>query len=243
MNAIIWLSFSVGALGTLGFGCVQPSWTEYRVAPDSTIRFVDPKDHKIKILAATNAPCFLTKQEDLTTRDSHGHWIVDPRKLALAQASPYSRPEANDRDGNWGPAEQGFRISLRFERPQFHTGEVIRAIVLVRNVSTQVLGYFIGEEYPQEFVVRNSRNTEIPPNNRKPPTLPPLPLGAKRLPLRWPCVISPGMQTQQFIEFEKIFELEANDTYTIFVEKTMENRDGKGKLVIRSGAASIKIVP
>lgn len=62
--------------------------------------------------------------------------------IAKAKMSRESLPAIDFGEGNWGIAQNGFQLSLRFERPDFTNGRPITAIVLVRNVTNQILQYF-----------------------------------------------------------------------------------------------------
>lgn len=60
-------------------------------------------------------------------------------KLEEAKKSNESLPAERFPEGNWGAITNGFQLSLRFEKKVFTNGEPIRAIMLLRNTTTNRL--------------------------------------------------------------------------------------------------------
>jgi hypothetical protein len=64
-----------------------------------------------------------------------GERLIELSRIEEAQRSRESRPASEDPEGHWGPATNGFQLSLRFEKEAYTNGEPVVATMLVRNVS------------------------------------------------------------------------------------------------------------
>jgi len=64
----------------------------------------------------------------------HGEFR-NPKNIQAAKAARESLPAKDFPEGNWGAVQDGFQLSLRFEKQSFTNDEPIVATVLLRNVT------------------------------------------------------------------------------------------------------------
>jgi hypothetical protein len=158
---------------------------------------------------------------------------MDPEKLSRALQSNESKPEAEDHDGNWGQASEGFRLSLRFHKAEYGQDEVILAEVLLRNISKSELIYFWdGTDWFLPFTIIDGQNRKL--ENVRPAE--PNPLGAK------PRPVYPRTQRRFTIRLDSHFDFKASGTYSVTVKTRVPRFEGPRESEITSGTAHIKIL-
>ena len=96
---------------------------------------------------------------------SGGYVLVQETNEATKKLE--SLPAKDFPQGNWGAETGGFQLSCRFEKTMFTNGEPMIAIVLVRNVSTNQLGYsadWVHADGPIDLVITTEKGQAIPQN-------------------------------------------------------------------------------
>ncbi|HEV2693529.1 MAG TPA: hypothetical protein VG347_11590 [Verrucomicrobiae bacterium] len=77
-------------------------------------------------------------------------YLMPPDKLEAAKHLPECLPAQNFPKGNWGAVQDGYQLSMRFEKQVFTNGEPIVATLLMRNV-TNIDLYLHYSTYPVGF--------------------------------------------------------------------------------------------
>lgn len=133
-----------------------------------------------------------------------GQRFVAVGKIEEARHSRESRPAAQDPEGNWGEATNGFQMSIRFANTNYSVGEPLTAVVLIRNVAQK------SETYNRPVRIIAAKNGSV----------------LKRKNDTGPFVITMPPQTSLFpqtqhrygIEINKDYDLSENGKYTFQAE-------------------------
>lgn len=158
---------------------------------------------------------------------------MDKKKLEQAKKSDQSKPENQDPNGNWGTASEGFRLSLRFVKPEYTNGEPIEAIVLARNASQQTLNYVTGSsDWDLHFLAYDSKNRPL--QDLHPTDF--YGTGSKDL------VVFPGTQRRFIVKLNRHFNFEPPGDYTVTVQARVPKLVGGGLSDVASGTATLKIL-
>lgn len=157
---------------------------------------------------------------------------IDKKKLEQAWQSDESRPENQDPKGNWGTPSEGFRLSLRFAKPEYIYGKPIEAIVLARNVSQQNLNYVTyGSDWDLHFLVRDSKNRllqDLHPTDY-------YGTGGKEL------VVFPRTQRRFTVNLSRHFNFDSPGDYNVTVQARVPKLVKGGLSDVTSGTATLKI--
>jgi hypothetical protein len=94
--------------------------------------------------ADTNA-LYVTDDGFVVGQSRNGELRLNPKKVEEAKKSKESLPAEEFPEGNWGNAQNGFQLSVRFEKQTFTLEEPITAIILLRNVTNQTLIYNVSD--------------------------------------------------------------------------------------------------
>jgi len=93
------------------------------------------------------------------------HPEKNPKLVQAAIMTNESLPAEEFPEGHWGSVQDGFQLSLRFDKQSYTNGEPICAILLLRNVTNRVLRYGVGPDYvdcPVGFSVTSTDGKQIP---------------------------------------------------------------------------------
>ena len=98
--------------------------------------------------------------------DYHNQIKMNPQKVEEAKKSRESLPAAQYPEGNWGSAQGGFQLSIRFEKTSFTNSEPIVATILLRNVTNQILNYPVinefGKDGPINLAMIDNKGSVLP---------------------------------------------------------------------------------
>jgi hypothetical protein len=142
-------------------------------------------------------------------------YVMRPEDLAAARQQPECRPAADFPEGNWGPVESGYQLSLRLNKPAYTNGEPIFATLLMRNVTNAAVylhyGAFPmdGEYGPIGFVV-TSKSGVLTPREFGGPYI------VTTAAFRW---VLPGTQAKYVERLNRRYDL-TNGTYTVQAVKS-----------------------
>jgi hypothetical protein len=99
--------------------------------------------------------------------DGHGHLTpLNPSAIQAAKTSIESRPARTFPEGNWGNPICGLQASLRLSKLTYTNGEIVRAIVLIRNVTNTIVQYSdinrgLGDD-PVRLIVKTKAGQLLP---------------------------------------------------------------------------------
>jgi len=131
------------------------------------------------------------------------------KKVEDAKQSKESLPADQFPEGNWGVTTNGFQLSLRFEKTAFAAGEPIVAILLLRNVTNNVVKYNVssvaGQDGPIGFVVSNSAGI-----------IKPIPAESVDVISSRGGVLAPNTQHKYLERLDKRFDLKKSGSYTVY---------------------------
>lgn len=94
--------------------------------------------------------CFLAKAAETNlfyvTHDRHLdpagiHDFVDSKKIEAAKTMRECLPAKDFPEGNWGEAQLGYQLSLRFDQPAYTNGSPVMTTLLLRNVTNKMVEY------------------------------------------------------------------------------------------------------
>lgn len=68
-------------------------------------------------------------------------FVIEPHKVEEVRTNRECLPATAFPEGNWGDPLLGHQLSLRFTKPTYANGEPVNAILLVRNLTTNFLGF------------------------------------------------------------------------------------------------------
>jgi hypothetical protein len=126
-----------------------------------------------------------------------------------AQIKQEGLPAKDFPEGNWGEAQGGFQLSLRFDGEAFTNGEPIGAILLLRNVTNKIVDYAgvsVGySDGPIGFEVTDRNGLEIPQHKYRPMNL----TGST-----FSEGVEPGVQVKFLERLDKRFNL-TNGVYSV----------------------------
>ena len=119
------------------------------------------------LVGAADTNIFYVTDDGLLIGQNHsGGFKMNPIKVEEAKKLKESLPATAFPEGNWGNAQGGFQLSIRFEKQTYVYGEPIIATILVRNVTNQVLTYNIinvaGQDSPIGIIVTDSKGKLVP---------------------------------------------------------------------------------
>lgn len=159
----------------------------------------------------------------------------DPGLIAEAKKTRESLPAKDFPEGNLGEATNGCQLSLRFTKATYTNGEPIEAILLLRNVTNQIVKYrYLYEvdrfDGPARFdVVSDSHETIPGPQTRSF-------IGGSSMISEWPL---PNTQHKYVEHLNSGYTL-TNGTYTVCA--VVRSADFSHAVEIRSAPVTIKIV-
>jgi len=79
-----------------------------------------------------------------------------------------SRPAENDPEGHWGNVTEGFQLSIRLPKSSFTNGEIISAVVTLRNVSDKILWYPVSYGPDKETEIELVQSPSFSPQTNAP---------------------------------------------------------------------------
>ena len=122
-----------------------------------------------------------------------GQRFVAVSKIEEARHSPESRPAAQDPEGNWGEATNGFQMSIRFANTNYSVGEPVTAVVLIRNIAQK------SETYIRPVRIIAAKNGSV----------------LKRKNDKGPFEITMPPQTSLFPQTQHRYGIEINNDYNL----------------------------
>ena len=147
----------------------------------------------------------------------------------------------------WGVPAHGFQLGIRFSKASFSAGEPIEATILLRNVAATNLpsgfstaGGLNGAFYDGYGIVVTTGTNVVPSlvNRITDPWSPALGTGSAIS-----FEISPGEVREHTIRLDKEFSLKPEMTYTVTATRGVRRLKGTGTAEIKTGKATLKIVP
>jgi hypothetical protein len=122
-------------------------------------------------------PAFLVSCSCLCADETNRLFLTDDGFLPIhrsqllleAKNTKESLPVNQFPEGNWGLVQDGFQLSLRFDRPKYTNDEPVVAIILIRNVTSNVITYMFssvaGKDGPVRFELFSDSKKPIPTNS------------------------------------------------------------------------------
>jgi hypothetical protein len=255
-NTALALAGSIALLVNL-LGCATRDRNSYYIdEKSSNIWFYDEDARKWTMLTGKTAKFFISEDTpslgngpergEPFTSYHHRLPVISPARVAKARFARDARPAAEDPEGNWGQACQGFQMGLRFEETSFEAGERILATLVMRNVSHGDRLCFWSTDQLQhlEATVIDSQNRSIPrkdllqtDNTQKPRTFQErLQTLAQR---QRGFILDSGFQRKEIRDLIEMFDLRPG-SYTVSAKRSFCSRQGTN--YIHSATAAFRIL-
>jgi hypothetical protein len=177
-------------------------------------------------------------------RTSHDETPFSPEQIETAKYAKESQPADQDPGGHWGPVQEGFQLSLRFEKASFTNGQPVIACLILRNVSDGRLRFsasYYGPEDDIRLVLMRDQERVSGKDEPKPGAS-----FAERLKGThqgssgsWP--LEAGTQRKFFLTLSKTFDLATNGEYVVQAVRTVPTLDRKSEKEVVSGKATFRI--
>lgn len=199
------------------------------------------------ILAASLAGAFAQTNQFYLTDESETHYgdtlSFSPEQIEKAKHATESRPAEQDPEGHWGPATEGFQLSIRLQKESFTNGEPVTACIILRNVSGRLLRYFNASiNDPMSKVVLMRGQERVPGKDEpKPGATPREILKAAHRGSMSSFQSPPGTQRKFLVELDKMFDLSTNGEYVVQAMRTIPSLDTKSEEKVASGKATFRI--
>jgi hypothetical protein len=165
-------------------------------------------------------------------------------QIEKARQDSGCRPAENDPEGHWGPVEEGFQLSLRFEKDSFTNGEPIAACVTLRNVSDKTLVYpyeYSPDQREITFVLLRNGVRLYGAYDVRPGATFQDRLRALRTGHGWNRSSPPGTQRRFFVKLNDTFNLTTNSQYVVSATRTIRRSDSNQDGQVSSASASFRI--
>lgn len=177
-------------------------------------------------------------------KTSHDETPFSPEQIETAKHAKESQPADQDPAGHWGPVQEGFQLSLRFEKASFTIGQPVVACLILRNVSDGRLRFsasYYGPEDDIRLVLMRDQERVYGKDEPKPGAN--FAEGLKGLHQgsygSWP--LEAGTQRKFFLTLSKIFDLATNGEYVVQAVRTVPTLDRKSEKEVVSGKATFRI--
>ena len=163
-----------------------------------------------------------------------------PEQIESAQNAKESRPATQDPEGHWGETQEGFQLSVRFEKENFRAGEPIVATVLIRNATNKNVYYrdFVGlrEDSPvcQFDVLDEQQKPVLRLTANAPDDITDGPHITRAL--------KPGTQCRYDVKLDARFNLNQPGTFSIRARRWVHKLQGDGYVQLKSEPAPITIL-
>lgn len=190
--------------------------------------------------------CAQTNQFYITDerKTSYEDTPFSPEQIERAKSAKESRPAQEDPEGHWGPVQEGFQLSLRFEKASFTNGQPVVACLILRNVSDRRLRYsqsYYGSEADWRLILMRDQDRVYGRDEPKPGAS-----FAERLKGihqgsygSWP--LEAGTQRRFFLDLNKVFDLATNGEYVVQVVRTVPSLDKTSEKEVVSGKVTFRI--
>jgi len=123
----------------------------------------------LSVSTAETNKLYVTDDGFLIRQAANGQTSMDPKQVEDAKTSRESLPAEEFPEGNWGKVQDGFQLSLRFDKPKYKVGEPITATILLRNITNRTLMYqasFIaGKSSPIGLAVTDHQSNLVRPTS------------------------------------------------------------------------------
>lgn len=182
---------------------------------------------------------FLTDNGFVHVSGSNETFLIEDDSLESAASLDEARPALLDKEGNWGFPVEGFQLSLRFTKWIYTNGEPIEAVILLRNVTENILDSVTASrgagEY--EFSVTGAANQRVPllynePQDRISK------FGGSPKAFR----ILPRTQRKFVVELGRRWQPRQSGTYIVSVWRNVMSAQRGAMAELRSGNALLRIV-
>jgi hypothetical protein len=104
-------------------------------------------------------------------RTNNTGYYMDPQKVEAAKTNRECLPAKDFPEGNWGEPLIGYQLSLRFQKQVYANNEPINAILIIRDLTNQVLWYveddIIMEQGTAFLQVTSQNGGAMPPKQER----------------------------------------------------------------------------
>jgi len=167
--------------------------------------------HLLATSTGTNI-IYVINDGKLFFRTNNTGYYMDPVKVEAAKTNLECLPADDFPEGNWGEPLLGYQLSLRFEKPVYATNEPINAILLIRDITNQALGYveddIMIEQGAAFLQVANQNDEAMPPKQERSMINP----GGKS------SILGPGSENKYEVSLDHRYQL-SNGAYKGFIRK------------------------
>ncbi len=164
-----------------------------------------------------------------------------PQQMEEAQRAKESRPAAQDPEGHWGKATEGFQLSVRFEQESFRAGEPVVAAVIIRNVSDRKVfyrEYMISRKDSSAFQFDVLDERQHPVDRLDPKAPDDITDGPHAT-----LLLNPGTQSRYQVKLGEKFNFSQPGKYTVRARCWVHNLDRDGYTQLQSDQAPMTILP
>jgi hypothetical protein len=191
----------------------------------------------------TNIYSLRSGRSDGRTTNAYERYYVDIHTLWKLQLGKPVVPELSaprDVEGHWGAPADGLQVSVRFHRHEFASGEPTEAMILVRNLSSEIreISTGGGGETDFQYIVHYGTNTHTwaePPSTGRYEDIFPSRKGG------W-IRTEPHSEFAVFVNLKRFFDLSRPGEYSIEVHRPTMLQNGQGMTNVLSGTATFRIV-
>jgi hypothetical protein len=163
--------------------------------------------HLLATSTGTNI-IYVINDGKLFFRTNNTGYYMDPVKVEAAKTNLECLPAEDFPEGNWGRPLIGYQLSLRFQKKVYAANEPINAILIIRDLTNQVLGYVENDILIEQGVallqVTNQNGDAMPPKQERSSIV----TGVKM------NILGPGSQNKYEVSLDHRYQL-TNGTYKV----------------------------
>lgn len=166
------------------------------------------------------------------------------KAVSERQILPETLPSNQDTNGNWGKPVDGMQLSVRFKQPEFTSGQMVPAHIILRNLGGKPRKWWRNSlpDNVYQFILQAGTNSFAWARPQ-----------AKHEPLEtvigsmdegdpyW-CIAEPQTEGLSVIYLNRFFGLSQPGEYSLRVQIAVPQSDGKGETNVLSGTARFEIV-
>jgi len=173
----------------------------------------------------------------ITDRDSVFNAVDGAQVLRTSMEEalklPECRPAQRDSEGNWGEVTNGWQLSLRFPKATYSVGEPVEGMIILRNVSTNIMRYPVA--LSGGFAItwaRKDRDLKLRQELREP----------EGFSSSMGPTLYPRTQREFHVRFDQVLSTNSPNTFILSVRTRVPKIHEQGIAEVSSGEAAIQVL-